>query len=150
MTSIAEALVSLIEEYMPQLDKIAGDEFSKKTAPGKWSKKEMIGHLADSAQNNIRRFIVAQYEDTPTIVYNQDEWVTLNNYQQQPPQHVVQLWYVLNKQVAAIFKKISPGAALRQSQSQELHTIEWLGQDYLKHLKHHMHVVLDLEPVAYP
>jgi hypothetical protein len=40
--------------------------------------------------------------------------------------------------------------ALRKCQSEALHTIKWLAQDYLKHLRHHMHQVLDLEPVAYP
>ena len=150
MTTVASQLESLIDAYLPALNKIAAEDFTFKPSADKWSKKEIVGHLIDSAQNNIRRFIVAQYEDTPKIVYNQDKWVSLNNYQQQPSQDIIQLWYLINKQVAAVLNNIPPGASQRKSQSQELHTIEWLGHDYIKHMRHHMHVVLGLEPVAYP
>ncbi len=122
---------------------------SYKPSPGKWSKKEIIGHLIDSAQNNIRRFIVAQYEDIPHIIYNQDQWVALSDYQHRDDHELVELWYFLNKQLCAILKHISPSAVLRKCKTEELHTLEWLAMDYIKHLRHHLHQVLGLEPVAY-
>ncbi len=106
--------------------------------------------MIDSAENNIRRFIVAQYEESPTIIYNQDKWVSVNNYQQWDTQNLIQLWYLLNKQIAGILKNTSDDIAQRTVQSEVLHSIEWLAQDYIKHLKHHLHQVLNLEPVAYP
>ena len=150
MNSIATSLESLIDAYLPQLQMISETEFSSKPSPTKWSKKEIIGHLIDSVQNNIRRFIVTQYEETPTILYNQDKWVAINNYQNQEVSNIIQLWYLINKQVVGILKNTSREASQRMSKSQELHTIEWLAHDYIKHLKHHIHVVLDLSPVAYP
>ena len=150
MNSIATNLESLIDAYFPQLQMLSETEFSANPSPTKWSKKEIIGHLIDSAQNNIRRFIVAQYEETPTILYNQDKWVAINNYQNQEVPNIIQLWYLINKQVVGILKNTSPEASQRMSKSQEVHTIEWLAHDYIKHLKHHIHVVLNLAPVAYP
>ena len=150
MVAVASQLNLIIDEYLQQLNKIEEEKISFKYVPLKWSKKEELGHLVDSAQNNIRRFIVAQYEEIPTIIYDQEKWVVLNNYQQQPSKNIIQLWYLLNKQVVGILNNISEESAQRKSQSQELHTIEWLGNDYIKHLQHHMNHILELEPVPYP
>ena len=109
-----------------------------------------MGHLIDSAQSNIRRFVMAQYEETPHIVYNQDKWVRIANYQQWETIDLIRLWYLLNKQVGEILKNTSPETAKRTCQTQELHTIEWLAKDYIMHLRHHLHVVLELETVDYP
>ena len=148
MHSIATELETLIDKYLSQLSSVNEDDFTFKPSPAKWSKKELIGHLIDSAQNNARRFIVAQYEDEPAIMYNQDKWVAINNYQQWDTKDLVQLWYLLNKQIISVLTNI-PGE-VNQRICNTSYTIEWLAQDYIKHLKHHMHQVLNLEPVAYP
>lgn len=150
MIAIATELQIIIDNYLQRLNTISGDEFSFKQSPTKWSKKELIGHLIDSAQNNIRRFIIAQYEEDPIIVYNQDKWVAINNYQQWDTKDIIQLWYFLNRQMTFILKNISTESSQRICQSEASHTIEWLAKDYIKHLKHHIHQILNLEPVAYP
>src|SRR6476620_2941826 len=81
MEIIASELENLINKHYPQLHRLEEEKAVYKPLPNKWSKKELIGHMIDSAQNNIRRFITAQYEDRPKIIYNQDKWVTINNYQ---------------------------------------------------------------------
>jgi hypothetical protein len=30
------------------------------------------------------------------------------------------------------------------------YTIDWLAADYCNHLLHHLHHILDLDPIAYP
>lgn len=150
MQSIISRLNTLIDQHTPALYAIAADKMTYKSSPAKWSKKEIIGHLTDSAQNNIRRFIVAQYEETPTIVYNQDKWVALSGYQEYDTSSLITLWHALNKHIVAILKNVTPEMAQRNCRTQELHTIEWLAEDYIKHLQHHLHQVLELEPVAYP
>ena len=150
MNPIALQLESLTDEYISLLNDIDDNEFVAKDSPTKWSKKEEIGHLIDSAHNNIRRFIVAQYEDNPEIVYAQEKWVSLNDYQHWPTAQITQLWYLLNMQIVAILKNISIDIAQRTCQSEAMHTIQWLAEDYIKHLQHHIHHVLNLEPGAYP
>ncbi len=110
----------------------------------------MVGHLIDSAQSNLRRFVVAQYENNPTINYNQDKWVAINNYQGWDIKDLVQLLYLLNRQIVFVLKNISVEMSRRICISSASYTIEWLAEDYLKHLKHHLHQVLNLEPFAYP
>lgn len=150
MNSIANELQTLINQHLPLLAGLLNDELSFKAAPGKWSKKEIIGHLIDSAENNIRRFVVSRYEETPLIVYNQDKWVLINNYQNWPSPELINLWYLLNKQIVFVLQNTSNEAAQRSCRTSETHTIEWLATDYIKHLRHHLHQVLQLEAVAYP
>ena len=45
---------------------------------------------------------------------------------------------------------IPAGAEEKLCSTGELHTVQWLAEDYIKHLKHHLHQVLEMEPVAYP
>jgi UTP-glucose-1-phosphate uridylyltransferase len=149
METIAKHLDAHISQYLPDLRSIDENLLSNKPSPSKWSKKEIIGHLIDSAECNIRRFAVSQYEDSPTINYKQNEWVSINNYQQWKSNELIDLWYLLNRQICEILKNTSSEKAQRICITQELHTIEWLAQDYIKHLKHHMHQVLDRDPFPY-
>jgi hypothetical protein len=150
MQSIADDLDNYIEHYINLIRNVAEDKMHVKLSPTKWSKQEILGHLIDSAQNNIRRFIVAQYENEPYIRYDQDKWVAISNYQQYPVTDLINLWYLLNKHMAMILKNTSADALQRKCKTEDLHTIEWLATDYIKHLRHHIHQILDSEPIAYP
>lgn len=150
MQSIALELESILGQTMGPLQTISEDKMTYKPSPAKWSKKEIMGHMIDSAQSNIRRLIVSQYEETPKIVYNQDKWVALSGYQNYDTLSLIRLWCLLNNHFAIILKNMSPEMAQRQCQTENLHTLEWIAQDYIKHLRHHLHQVLEWEPVAYP
>ena len=148
--SIAKELEMFINRHSPMLHAVPGTEMLFKPLPLKWSKKEIMGHLIDSAQNNIRRFVVGQYENEPKIIYNQDKWVSIAGYQHYDLTDLINFWSLLNKHICNILKNMPEEMGLRKCETGEMHTIEWLAQDYLKHLRHHVHQVLELEPVAYP
>jgi hypothetical protein len=150
MCLIAIELENIINEYLPLLYNIPEINFSFKPSINKWSKKEIIGHLIDSAQNNIRRFIVAQYETEPQIVYDQEKWVNLTGYKDHSSEDVINLWYLLNKNICNILNNCTPEMLKKQSKLNDLYTIEWLAKDYNKHLLHHLHMVLEMEEVVYP
>ena len=120
------------------------EELLKKPAPGKWSKLEILGHLVDSAINNIRRFTEIQFSAQPyTIVaYQQDALVSANHYQMLPIKHVLGLWKMLNQQIIFLVGKIPTeklGYLVRtQPGSHELKSLEWLIEDYVAHLEHHL------------
>lgn len=151
MKDTIEELRGIIPRYGKLLRQLSLWQMDEKPSPVKWSRKEQLGHLVDSAQNNIRRFIEAQYqEESPVIVYNQDEWVKLNDYQRHDTAELIDLWVLLNKQVCHILEAMSPGNYSKTCFRRETHTIEWLAADYNKHLLYHLHRILDLEPLAYP
>ena len=149
MQNTIATLENLIPDYTKQLNLLAPESFSNKPNPEKWSKKEILGHLIDSAQTNIRRIVIAQYEDNPTILYKQNEWVSISGYQHYADKDLIELWALINKHYCHILKNVPPGMVKRICTTQAEHTLEWLAADYVIHLKHHMHVVLGLEPVAY-
>jgi hypothetical protein len=150
MKEITQQLKIIIDKHTELLYKIPLNELEAKPNPNKWSRKEIIGHLIDSAQNNIRRFVVAQHEHHPYIVYAQDSWVAAANYQQYPVKDLIELWVLLNKHLCIVLENLPPAMEERQCLTEELHSIKWLAADYNKHLLHHLHQLLQLEPVAYP
>jgi hypothetical protein len=137
------ALINIIEEAHPQLTQIEESVFEKRPAPGKWSKKEILGHLIDSAQTNIRRFVVGRYENNPTILYEQNFWVEAGGYQTYTLADLIQLWVLLNKHLAHVWKLISETDWQKLCTTGEPHTLAWLAQDYNLHLLHHLQVILN-------
>ena len=150
MKETIEQLKAITEKYAPLLSAISEDVLVAKPNASKWSKKEVIGHLVDSALNNARRFVVAQYEDSPHIVYAQDTWVNASGYQYYSSIDLITLWLLVNKHIISVLSNMKPEMYNRKCITGELHTIEWLAADYNKHLLHHIHAVVDREPVAYP
>jgi hypothetical protein len=147
MKNIVEELNKLVDTFSLKIGKIPESEFSAKPLPNKWSKKEVVGHLIDSAQNNLRRFLCGQYEKTPSkITYDQDFWVNANGYQQVEKNNIINLWRLTNEQIATVLKNMPQGNYSRSSdtgkEGVKLHSLEWLAQDYVNHMKHHLNQIL--------
>jgi hypothetical protein len=131
-----------IQEVPERFRQFSSEVLLQKPAPGKWSKQEILGHLIDSAINNLKRFTDTQYFPQPYTVirYNQDELVVINRYQQLPLEHLLQLWAIVNKQVAQVISTI-PADKLGYTviiPSGESKTLEWLAIDYVEHMEHHL------------
>jgi hypothetical protein len=147
MQIIIEELSQIIEEYYSKISIIPTQELLAKPNPVKWSKIEVLGHLIDSAQNNLRRFICGQYESSPPhIVYNQDFWVIANNYGTADPKNIIHLWHLLNERICHILKVMPPGNYDKKcnsgKQTPQLNSLYWYAEDYVKHLKHHLNQII--------
>lgn len=143
--TIAE-LDQLIDSFYRKIESIPETEFADKPLPEKWSKKEVVGHLIDSAQNNLRRFISGQYEREPKIFYDQDFWVMSNGYQAAPSADVLTLWRLVNRQIIRVLGNMDASAQVNTCDtgktSHDPHTLKWLAEDYVKHLKHHLNQII--------
>lgn len=117
-------------------------EWVMRPSPGKWSNKEIIGHLTDSAQINLQRFIRCTYEENFKLTYEQDAWVAVQHYQDANINELLDLWNLLNKQIIRVLKNYPAdrwGARCDNSkQEPNLQTVRWLANDYVAHLKHHL------------
>lgn len=142
MNDLATSIESTVNEFVRFVKSMDDSTFTQKPNPDKWSKKEILGHLVDSAQNNIQRFVRGQYELLPKIVYAQDDWVKLQNYQQYAKDDLVQLWALLNKHLCRILREMAAENYDNQVDTGkgivEVHTLKFLAEDYLKHMKHHL------------
>lgn len=142
MQQTIHELRTIVNAYTEKASAIPEDEFSAKPLPNKWSKKEVLGHLIDSAQTNLRRFICGQYEtEPPFVVYQQDFWVSANGYQDAPGQEVIQLWRLINLRICAVLERMPEENYTKHCLTDTLHTLQWLAQDYVKHLKHHLNQI---------
>lgn len=120
--------------------------------PDKWSSKQIIGHLIDSASNNHGRFVRAQQMDTLVFTgYDQEFWVEAQKYQDAPWVELVELWAGFNLHIARIVNEI-PDPILDQPRSEHnLNVLAWKAvpldqpatlrffiHDYIGHLENHL------------
>lgn len=152
MNNIINRMNQLISEIPEKVLAIPEDTLTVKPAENKWSKKEIIGHLCDSAFNNHSRFIRAQFQPEPfkIVRYEQDEWVKLNNYQNIPAKEILDLWVRLNRQIVNIITAMPSDklavmcdlgtAAFREGDVEK--NMLWLIEDYVLHMEYHLHQVI--------
>lgn len=127
------------------LNEIDDTIFSEKLNSEKWSKKEILGHLIDSATNNHQRFVRSQFEQTPTVVYDQNNWNRYSYYQQINKNQIINFWIAYNKQLLELIKNIPGENLLKECRTSNgiVHTIEFLINDYLEHLEHHLKQIVN-------
>ena len=141
ITASIDRLTWLCQHIPALIEAIPVMELESKPAPGKWSKKEILGHLIDSAANNHQRFIRIQSENEPVIFYNQNDWVELSKYNEIATEQLVATWKHYNLHLAAIAKAI-PGENLTLNgvgRDDQKHTLKWYFDDYVAHMEHHLH-----------
>jgi hypothetical protein len=141
MKDIARQIRSLISTAEPQLSRMNHDEMRFKPDPHKWSKKEILGHLIDSAANNHQRFVRAVNKvagQFPT--YDQDEWVRIQRYNEISWSFLISFWSAYNSHLCHIIECIPEDAESSPCNigKEEPVTLEFVVKDYLRHLQHHL------------
>ena len=133
-----EKLLDENTSYLPTIDRVILEE--KKT--GKWSKKEILGHLVDSAIHNLVRFTEINYLEKPYRhrPYNQIDLVNLNQYQIMDIHDLVQLWLSINKQIVRLMKSVDEKALDYKIilSDESVIDLRFLMTDYVDHLEHHI------------
>ena len=152
MKEVAEDLRRIVDREAQRLAAIPAQRAGSPVAPGKWSPKEIVGHLIDSASNNHGRFVRAQLTDDLTFQgYDQEAWVRTEDYAGADWTAVVSLWRAFNFHIAHVIERIPETAATRPRARHNLDEIAWktipksepatLGyfvRDYVAHLNHHL------------
>jgi hypothetical protein len=152
MHHTANELRATVAEALVWLRKLPEGADARRPAPNKWSPKEIIGHLIDSASVNHERFVRAQMQDSLVFsTYEQDRWVAAQQYQGQVWSELLDRWRAFNEQVAAVIDRIADRDMTRQRFDHNLHmiawstvsptmpaTLEYFVNDYVGHLRHHL------------
>ncbi len=141
---VARQLVDVVEVTAERLGRLDESVARTKPAPDKWSIQEILGHLVDSAVNNHQRFVRAQLVERLTFPkYEQDEWIRLQGYNESPWQELLELWRLANRHLAHVIVRIPADqlGTLCEIEPYEPVTLEFLIEDYLVHLQHHLRQV---------
>ena len=122
------------------LEQIPDEAFCFKSSPTKWSKKEILGHLIDSATNNHQRFIRLQYENEPVISYDQNHWNELSNYNSLNIKHLIDFWAIYNRHLIELIKNIPEQnlGKLGTGTDGQKFPLYFYINDYVDHLEHHI------------
>lgn len=139
--AVAIALEGVVKGERPRLERIPEAAAAAQPGPAKWSAKQVLGHLIDSAANNHQRFVRMQtlrHLDLPG--YEQDAWVSIAAYQQRSWSALVELWAAYNLQLAHLLAHANPAAATHtwRSPDGEVVTLAWVAEDYVRHMRHHL------------
>ena len=141
MEELPDRLRSVIERATGKLARIGETESAVPVAPGKWSRKQILGHLIDSAANNHQRFVRAQLESPLHFPgYAQEEWVSTQNYQEESWGYLVACWAGYNRHLLHVIAQIPSDKLNCQCVIGEGDpvTLEFLAEDYVRHLEHHL------------
>jgi len=123
----------------------------------KWTRKQILGHLIDSAANNHQRFVRAQFNNALVFPgYEQERWVDVQHYNDEDWSQLVQLWKLYNLHLAHLASFISPEIlrgertehnldviAWQPVDKRETATLEYFIRDYAGHMRHHLNQIFD-------
>ena len=152
----AERLVEALRRATPALLALDDTATARRPAPGKWSPREIIGHLVDSASNNHQRFVrMRDRDDLVVDGYEQDVWVESQRYAEAPWVELVLLWLTYNRHLARLMAATPPADRDRVRKVHNLHlrafrpvpvdrdvTLAYFMNDYVDHLEHHLAQIL--------
>jgi hypothetical protein len=136
----------LLEQSSIALAEFSESDSKKKSAPEKWSKKEILGHLIDSAANNHQRFVRAQLSSELRIPgYEQQVWVATQRYQSEPWANLIQMWKSYNLHLLHVISTIPENALGNYCiiGDNKPVTLEFVIEDYVRHLRHHLEQILE-------
>src|SRR3954453_13165915 len=126
MEKVLEDFRQTIEEAAARLLLIPEEESQTPVVEGKWSAKEIIGHLIDSASNNHQRFVRAQFQDDLVFAgYEQDAWVRAQQYSRQSWPLLIQLWKSFNLHLLHVMAQIPEQVRKTPRVKHNLHRIPW-------------------------
>lgn len=141
MTELSKKLLSLVNAAEPKLRGISETESGQPILAGGWSRKQVVGHLIDSASNNHQRFVRAALQPSLDFPgYDQGGSVRVQAVQDADWQLLVALWAAYNRYLAHVIAQL-PTSKLETAcriGSGDAVTLGFLATDYLTHLGHHL------------
>jgi DinB superfamily len=134
-----------IASVYQHLSSVSEHDSQLRVRDGGWSRKEVLGHLIDSALNNHQRFVRASLDGTydgPS--YEQQGWVAMHGYQSMRWNSLLEHWRSQNELLCEVIDRIPEDrleSPCRVGGGAPV-TLRFLVEDYLTHLHHHLNQIL--------
>ncbi len=141
MNQASQKLLNVIATAEPRLRAIGAPQSADPTLPGGWSARQLLGHLIDSASNNHQRFVRAALQPSLDFpAYDQNGNISVQAVQDADWDLLISLWASYNRYLAHVIAHL-PAAKLStpcRIGTGEPVTLEFLVDDYLVHMLHHL------------
>ncbi|WP_051978615.1 DinB family protein [Edaphobacter aggregans] len=145
---LSERLFATLRNAVPWLVTLSDADASIPEREGKWCAKEVIGHLTDSAVNNLSRIVRMQIASENMPGYAQESWVQIQHYRDREWAEVLALWFALNEHIVWTIRNVPPSALPNQAAvAGNPITLGFLIEDYIAHMQHHLD---NLRPRVHP
>ena len=143
---IASRLQAEVDRALTPLRAITNEQAGVPTSSGKWSPKQILGHLIDSAANNHQRFVRGQAASELHLPgYEQMHWVESQHYNDRFWLDLVDLWASYNRHLAHIMTSIpeSRRGTPCAIGDNPVVTLSYIALDYVGHIQHHLRQIFD-------
>lgn len=141
MKELSEKLLAIVDAAEPRLRATRAAETSKPILTGGWSRKQVMGHLIDSASNNHQRFVRAALQLSLEFpAYDQNGNVRVQAPQEADWEMLVSLWASYNRYLAHIIARLpaSKLSTVCHIGSGGPKSLDFIATDYVEHLLHHL------------
>jgi DinB superfamily len=138
---VIDALLRVIDDVEPRLRAVSEIDSRTPVLRGGWSRKQVIGHLIDSASNNHLRFVRAMLLDSLEFPgYDQAGNVRVQAVQEADWLLLVSLWASYNRYLAHVIAQLPENKLemVCRIGAGEPVTLRYLATDYLAHIMHHL------------
>jgi hypothetical protein len=109
--------------------------------PDAWTRKQVVGHLIDSAINNHVRFVMAALDGEYTgPAYHAQGWVAMHDYANMLWSELLELWKAHNALLVRVVLKIPEEKLAAECcvGSDKPVTLRYVIEDYLHHMEEHI------------
>ena len=143
---IGARLEADVSSAVGRLRSLSEEVASKPRSAGRWTPKEILGHLVDSAANNHQRFVRGQLAPALRLPgYEQERWVSSQRYSERSWSDIVELWLAYNRHLAHVIAAIPESRRETPCQigDDAPVTLAYVALDYVGHIQHHLEQIFD-------
>jgi hypothetical protein len=144
-TDILAALESQMDSTAAMLKSVDEERSSYRYADGKWTIKQVIGHVSDAERIfAYRALAIARGEKNPLPGFDEDTYVRQGEFDAWRYADLVDALMIVRRSNVLMFRNLSPDAWDRRGVANESPaTVRALAYSMLGHERHHLNVLRD-------
>lgn len=140
---VVEALAGQLDEILARLGTVPDSRGDYRYAPGKWSLKDVVGHLSDTERVFAYRALrIARGDTIPLPAFDDQAWVAELGAGGRTLADMVEEFAIVRRASLALFRHLPPAAWVRRgTASDQPISVRALAYVVAGHARHHLEVV---------